>query len=240
MGCGASRLDPNHEGIPPRLRPLLRQRFEEMRARRGHPNYAPAPKPENIDHSSASLSPRSIRSHDRSSNHHHHNHHHHYEGAPDCPKSQQMEDHADHHEVKFRSVMPKGNEGNIGRKSEEVNMECFQLKVEGEEDGRMLERDCSPSFRVYCSDSSFENIPTFSDTEDFEGFTESEENTGVQSISTNDESVSSNEPSIKNQNRKGKRGRRLKQMMARGGKHKFHHKSSENHGALQRTVVRHY
>lgn len=34
MGCGGSKLDPEDEAVPPRLRPLLRRRLEEIKKRR--------------------------------------------------------------------------------------------------------------------------------------------------------------------------------------------------------------
>jgi len=143
-----------------------------MRGRRGHSNYAAAPKPDNIDNNSVSPSQRSLSNHDHSSNHRNHNrthnhNHDQYEGAQDCPKSPQIDNHGDEDEVKSRPVMPNDNEGNLGRKSEKANKGSFE--VDGEEDGRTLERDNSPSFRVYCSDSSFENIPELLDAADSEG-----------------------------------------------------------------------
>ncbi|GAB4860374.1 hypothetical protein Ancab_035532 [Ancistrocladus abbreviatus] len=165
MGCGSSKLDPNHEAVPPRLRPILRNRIEELK-RRSNPTAAKgatlsrkgllAMESYEMDNSSrsqsnhhsqvneASLKPRTatLECEDHNKNEE--------SGEPER-KTLQLEK-----DLKAEETFREKEEGN-DEKMEDKQREKEEKKFEGKEDenaedeatiSRCLD---SPSFRVYCS-----------------------------------------------------------------------------------------
>lgn len=203
MGCGGSKLDPEDEAVPPRLRPLLRRRLEEIKKRRQTTTL----KGDAI--SRKELLKNEVEDDDHSPVH----------SLPDNneTKSSSSRDGS----IRSAKVAPAPEEC----QEEAVNW----VDVEGEddegdgEDGRRIAPG-SPSFRVYCVESSE------SDKEDFKDDDSSNKKSQTDDGSVSDKSVSSTERSVVKTDKKGSKRRRFKGVLPNGGsvKHLFKVKSCYN------------
>ncbi|XP_074321342.1 uncharacterized protein LOC141657844 [Silene latifolia] len=223
MGCGVSKLDPNQDDIPERIKPILQRRLEEIRAKKnnknsdGHSKKDPLGEAPDSHESDNGEQEQNQDDENVATNKVDHT----FNVTQDSPPTlQKIND----------EIMPLNDEQLVGecriddktddirflrkRHVSEGSLNIVEEEIDLDNYNRADLGRASPSFRVYCTDFPVEDDDLIVDEH-----VSDEDTMEDHRHSIGQESTCSNEVSVRHiPSKKSKRGRKFKITMPKGGK----------------------